>query len=200
VADCYAKVGSFAGDPDFQIKLIDPVYRARNGNQPGSHDGSTFIGRGLSQVTGRGNYAALGDEVGLNLVNGPDLVNVPTNALECGVADFVLCGCLSFAIADDVSGVTYHLNGGFNGLDERTLWLSRWKAILGRENPVVHSTVWVQVSLNRLGADPTLVADGIYGPSTVAAVTEFQKSNGLTADGKVGPQTLAALDAALQAA
>src|SRR5690242_9820903 len=27
--DCYAKVGSFAGDPDFKIKLIDSVYGNR---------------------------------------------------------------------------------------------------------------------------------------------------------------------------
>jgi predicted chitinase len=39
-ADCFAKVGSFAGDPDFRIKLIDNVYGGRNGNRPGTHDGS----------------------------------------------------------------------------------------------------------------------------------------------------------------
>ncbi len=35
--------------------------------------------------------------------------------------------------------------------------------------------------------------DGIYGSRTEAAVTWFQKKNGLTADGKAGPQTLAAM-------
>ncbi len=101
-ADCYSKVGSFAGDPDFRIKLIDSVYGGRNGNVSGTHDGSTFIGRGLSQVTGRGNYQALGTKVGLDLVNELDLVSAPANALECGVADFILCRCLPFAQADDV--------------------------------------------------------------------------------------------------
>ncbi len=130
-ADCYAKVGSSAGDPDFRIKLMDSVYGGRNGNRPGTHDGSTFIGRGLIQVTGRANYQALGAKVGLDLVNQPDLVNAPENALECGVAAFINCGCLPFAEADDVSGVTKHLNGGFEGLDQRKLWLTRWKAALG---------------------------------------------------------------------
>src|SRR5437762_1162567 len=46
-ADCLAKVGSFPGDPDFKIKLIDSVYGNRMGNRPGTHDGSRFIGRGL---------------------------------------------------------------------------------------------------------------------------------------------------------
>src|SRR3954453_7891340 len=59
-ASCYAKVGSFPGDPDFKIKLIDSVYGTRMGNRPGTHDGSTFIGRGLSQVTGREGYQKLG--------------------------------------------------------------------------------------------------------------------------------------------
>jgi putative chitinase len=198
-ADCYKKVGSSAGDPSFCIKLIDNVYGGRNGNRPGTHDGSVFIGRGLSQVTGRGNYEALGAKISLDLVNHPELVNDPANALECGVADFILCGCLPFAQADDVSGVTMHLNGGFTGLDERTLWLARWKTALGSQNPPLHSTTWVQVSLNKLGADPALVPDGSYGPMTAAAVKEFQVSHQLEADGKIGPATLAAIDAALSA-
>jgi len=198
-ADCLAKVGSFAGDPDFRIKLIDNVYGGRNGNRPGTHDGSTYIGRGLSQVTGRGNYEALGAKVGLDLVNQPDVVNVPANALECGVADFVICGCLPFAQADDVRGVTMHLNGGFTGLDERTLWLARWKTGLSSQNPALHTTTWLQVSLNKLGADPPLEPDGSYGPLTAAAVKDFQESHGLNPDGKVGPLTFAAIDAALLA-
>ena len=41
-----------------------------------------------------------------------------------------------------------HLNGGFTGLDERTLWLARWKTALGSQNPALHSTTWLQVSLD----------------------------------------------------
>jgi putative chitinase len=198
-ADCYAKVGSFEGDPDFHIKLIDSVYGGRNGNVPGTHDGSAFIGRGLSQVTGRGNYTSLGTKVGLDLSNHPDLVNSAANALECGVADFIQCGCLPFAQADDVGGVTRHLNGGLTGLAERTAWLARWKTALGVPGTESHSTTWLQVSLNKLGADPQLVPDGSLGPMTTAAVTDFQRSHGLDPDGIAGPATLAAIDAALQA-
>jgi peptidoglycan hydrolase-like protein with peptidoglycan-binding domain len=39
-----------------------------------------------------------------------------------------------------------------------------------------------------------LAADGIYGPSTLAAVQAFQSGQGLTADGRVGPSTFAALE------
>jgi len=133
-ADCIAKVGSFAGDPDFRIKLIDWVYGGRNGNRPETHDGSTFIGRGLSQVTGRGNYEAVGQKVGLDLIAHPELMADPAHALECGVASFVLCGCLPFAEKDDVTAVTRRLNGGHEGLEERTALLTRWKTALGIQN------------------------------------------------------------------
>jgi putative chitinase len=133
-SDCLAKVGSFPGDPDFHTKLIDNVYGGCNGNRAGTNDGSTFIGRGLSQVTGRGNYEALGTKAGLDLVDHPELVNVPANALECGIADFINCGCLPFAEADDVAGVTRRLNGGLLGLDDREAWLARWKAALSGQS------------------------------------------------------------------
>ncbi len=49
----------------------------------------------------------------------------------------------------------------------------------------------IQNYLVRLGYD--VIADGDFGPSTVAAVKSFQKSKGITADGLVGEKTFAAL-------
>jgi putative chitinase len=60
-------------------------------------------------------------KTGIDVVTNPDLVNDPSQFLECAVADFVICGCLPFAAADDIQGVTKHLNGGFIGLDQRTV-------------------------------------------------------------------------------
>jgi putative chitinase len=196
--DCLRKVGSFQGDPQFPIKLIDNVYGNRMGNRPGTHDGSEFIGRGLSQCTGREGYERLSRATGLDLVNNPNLVSEPANALECGVADFVACGCLPFAQNDDVRGVTQHLNGGFIGLAERIAWLEKWKVVLGSDNPPPHSTTWLQVSLNKLGADPDLVPDGDFGPLTAAALKAFQASKGLNADGRVSDETFAAIEQALR--
>jgi N-acetylmuramoyl-L-alanine amidase len=50
----------------------------------------------------------------------------------------------------------------------------------------------VQQRLSKLGYEPG-PADGIYGVKTAAAVRAFQIDNGLVADGMVGPQTAAAL-------
>jgi putative chitinase len=101
------------------------------GNAAGSDDGWNFRGRGASQTTGREGYARLAKATGLDLVTHPDRVNDPSSFLECGVADFVLCGCLPFAKADDVLGVTRRLNGGTVGLAQRQAWLAKWKAALG---------------------------------------------------------------------
>jgi putative chitinase len=111
--------------------LADKVYNGRMGNRPGTDDGFNFRGQGFSQTTGRDEYDRLGKMVGLDLVNHPELLLDPAHFLECGVANFVLCGCLPFAKADDVVNVTKHLNGGTTGLADRITWLKRWKAELG---------------------------------------------------------------------
>jgi putative chitinase len=123
-----ASAQPYAGNPR---ALANKVYNGRMGNASGSDDGWNFRGRGASQTTGREGYARLAKATGFDLVNHPDLVNDPKRFLECGVADFVLCGCLPFAKADDVLNVTRRLNGGTVGLAQRQAWLAKWKAALG---------------------------------------------------------------------
>ena len=186
-ADVYAKVGSFAGDPDFDVKLIDSVYGNRMGNRPGTHDGSAFIGRGPSQITGRDGYVAVFNKTGIDVVNHPELASAPATALECGVSDFVICGCLPFALADDIVEVTRHLNGGEIGLAERAAWLPKWKGAL------------VQDSLNRLGAAPSLTVDGQIGAESEAAIRAFRLDAKLPDSGIADGALCAAIDAALAA-
>ena len=44
------------------------------GNVPESNDGYTFRGGGLIQLTGRANYAAAGQAIGIDLIGNPDLI------------------------------------------------------------------------------------------------------------------------------
>jgi putative chitinase len=130
-----ASAAPYAGNPR---ALANKVYNGRMDNAVGSDDGWNFRGRGASQTTGREGYARLAKATGLDVVNHPELVNDPTHFLLCGVADFVNCGCLPFAVNDDIVGVTRRLNGGSVGLAERKAWLLKWKAAL-RDIPIVVS-------------------------------------------------------------
>jgi lysozyme family protein len=62
--------------------------------------------------------------------------------------------------------------------------------VVERDDLVVHGILWVQQSLNKLGARPRLEEDGINGPLTMALVRRFQKENDLEVDGLAGPQTI----------
>jgi putative chitinase len=94
-------------------------------------DGVRFKGRGLIQVTGRSNYAACGQALGVDLISNPQRLG-----------DFDLA-CLSagwfwdtrslndYADSDDVLQITRIINGGLNGLDDRQDYLARAKQVFG---------------------------------------------------------------------
>jgi putative chitinase len=111
--------------------LANKVYNGRMGNAAGSDDGWNFRGRGAAQTTGREGYVRLAKATGLDVVGHPDLVIDPRYFLQCGVADFIACGCLPFAKQGDILGVTRRLNGGTVGLAQRKAWLAKWTAALG---------------------------------------------------------------------
>ena len=62
----------------------------------------------------------------------------------------------------------------------------------------VFDAEWLQASLNKLGALPPLVVDGIAGAATRIAVRAFQKSHSLTVDGLAGSLTIAAINEAIK--
>ena len=113
--------------------VFDIAYGGRMGNKPPpSDDGFNYRGRGMSQVTGVEGYeklqAALKERSsGIDVMGHPDVVCDPRFTLECGVADWIVCGCLPFAERDDTLGETKRLNGGTNGLGERERQIALWK-------------------------------------------------------------------------
>ena len=123
-----------------QPRLIaDQAYNGRMGNRPGTDDGWNFRGQGLSQPTGRDEIISLSKRINLDLLGHPELLIASATALECGVADFVLCGCLPYAQRDSLLGVSAMLNCGhmvsnpdaINGYSMRRNWLSLWKHAMG---------------------------------------------------------------------
>ncbi len=150
-------------------KMIGTIaYGGRMGNAPPpSTDGYDFRGAGFAQTTGRAGYKALQATLnkfnaGFDILAQPRLIISPEHALECGVADFIACNCLPPSQADDVRAVTHALNGGYNGLDERTRQLALWKAELGlgSSSDAIKLTAVAAASVPLAPPDTTGLPDG----------------------------------------
>lgn len=61
------------------------------------------------------------------------------------------------------------------------------------DDDVASSVLLMQQTLNKLGANPPLDEDGISGPKTKAAVSQFQQQNGLQDTGLLDGTTIAAI-------
>jgi len=105
----------------------------------GTDDGFNFCGCGCLQITGRESYQKIGQSLGLDLVNNPDLVNAPQNVLLIAGTEFVKSGCLPDCDQDNVVRVSARINvgnpsaspGKINGLAERKRQLTIWKREFG---------------------------------------------------------------------
>lgn len=113
-------------------RIAARVYGGRMGNgAEASGDGWRFRGRGLIQLTGRDNYAAYGEDVGVDLMADPDRVaRLPYAADVAGWywqrRDLNRWADRSQTPEDRRAAcghITRAINGGYNGLDDR-LWLT----------------------------------------------------------------------------
>lgn len=90
-------------------------------------DGVKYKGRGLLQVTGRDNYTRVGKGLNLDLVNHPELLEEPVNAARSAAYFWVTNGLNGVS---DVKKATKRVNGGYNGLVERTALYTKAVALL----------------------------------------------------------------------
>ena len=136
VAAFIAQIGHESG----QLKYVKEIWgpsaaqvryegRADLGNTQ-SGDGSKYRGRGLIQITGRANYKACGEALGLDLVNLPELLERPQHACM-SAAWFWATKSLSI-LADEgkFETITRRINGGLNGLAERHMLYARALKVL----------------------------------------------------------------------
>lgn len=83
-------------------------------------DGHKFRGRGLTQLTGRSNYARAGKALGIDLVANPDLASDPEIAAKIATWFWQdRDGLAAAGKAGDIEAVTKKINGGKNGLADR---------------------------------------------------------------------------------
>lgn len=87
-------------------------------------DGSKYRGRGLIQITGRANYAQCGEALGLDLVDKPELLELPQHAAMSAAWFWKQKRLNDLADRDQFLTITRRINGGLNGIDDR---LELWK-------------------------------------------------------------------------
>lgn len=153
----------------------------------------------------------MGQSLGLDLETTPQIAADPLVSLKIACVYWQSRSLNDPADRDDLIAVTKRVNGGTNGLQDRSKYLRRAKTALARrsglliaanqpavaEDPVLRrgcfgqAVIRLQKLLNTEGAMITVDAD--FGAATATAVRAFQVSRGLCGDGIVGASTWAAL-------
>ncbi|WP_421555743.1 glycoside hydrolase family 19 protein [Pseudomonas kitaguniensis] len=93
-------------------------------------DGSKYRGRGLIQITGRANYAACGESLGLDLINHPELLEQPQHAAMSAAWFWSTRGLNTIADEGEFVKITRRINGGINGLADRRSLYDKALAVL----------------------------------------------------------------------
>lgn len=169
-----------------------------------------WYGRGLIQTTWEENYAAFTAWCKKHGIESPNFATT-TNRDKVALFPWALLSAICYwdehglnkiadeDEADDIVEITKKINGGKNGLEDRKTYYARARSVFGLSGPQegaatpakpatgTYPVLEVQEALVKLGYKIT--ADGDWGPRTQAAVTVFQKLNGLKPDGVVGPET-----------
>lgn len=142
------------------VAIADIVYGGRMGNnQPG--DGYKYRGRGFVQLTGKNNYTAAGKDLGIDLVNNPDLASVPEIAAKLALWYWYNRAGLSKAAQQgDVKKVSLLINAGTIGLEDRYRQFDKYKAqMVAYNKPKVEAA-----------NEPKLAATTIEKPKTANTV------------------------------
>ncbi len=155
-----ARLEALQGKPE---NLGELMYGGRMGNdEPG--DGYKFHGRGYMQLTGKDNYRAAGEALGLDLVKHPELAAEPENAAK--IATWYWNSHVPQSAREDVTKATHAINGGENGLPDRQARFEKWEKTLTPE-------LMEKLSAGELGR---VVDQRPQGPSP-AIVTEGSRRN-----------------------
>lgn len=163
--------------------IANVVYSNRMGNRSEkSGDGWTYRGRGVIQLTGFNNYSSFSKHIGKSIQDTIKYLTTKQGALESACWYWQTNNINSAADTGDVKRVTKIINGGYNGLDDRQKHYNHAIKVLGDKSnsPTVEE---IQKKLK-------VVADGIIGPKTKAAISAFQKSNNLKVTGIADEKTI----------
>lgn len=94
-------------------------------------DGIRFKGRGLIQVTGRGNYQACGVALSVDLIAQPEQLEQDVLAARSAAWFWSYKDLNKLADADKFGSITRRINGGYTGIDARLIYWLRARRALG---------------------------------------------------------------------
>ena len=111
-------------------QIANIAYGNRLGNS-GPSDGWKYRGRGLIQITGKNNYRACGEALGLDLIAEPELLEKPQHACMSAAWFWAINGLNTLADAGRFDVITQRINGGQNGAtDRQTLYARALKVMV----------------------------------------------------------------------
>lgn len=136
VAAFIAQIGHESGQLKYVKEIWGPTaaqakYEGRKdlGNTVAG-DGSKYRGRGLIQITGRANYMACGEALGIDLIKQPELLEKPQHACMSAAWFWTTKGLNTLADADQFDRITRRINGGQNGAADRQALYARALKVL----------------------------------------------------------------------
>ena len=95
-------------------QIANIAYGNRMGNTARG-DGCMYSGRGLIQITGKNNYRACGEALGLDLIAQTEMLEKPQYACMSAAWFWATNGLNTLADAGKFDTVTQRINGGQNG-------------------------------------------------------------------------------------
>ena len=112
--------------------IANRAYANRMGNgDEASGDGWRYCGRGLIQVTGRNNYQAFANSVGMNIDDVPDYLLTFTGAVTSACWFWQNNDLNHLADAWNIDTISIRISGGTNSLIEREQQCNKAQQILG---------------------------------------------------------------------
>ena len=121
--------------------IFNSIYGGRNDLGNGdfaSGDGSTYKGRGIIQLTGRANYKQIGDDIGVDLINNPNLLSTnPEIAAKASLAYWKRNVQSRNPDFSDTEAVTKIVNGGTTGLQDRITRQAKYTPFVNNMSGVV---------------------------------------------------------------
>lgn len=131
LSQCAHESGSFKWVTEFASGAAYEGRKDLGNTQPG--DGVRFKGRGYIQLTGRANYGKFSQFCGEDCVANPELVATKYPMMSAAYffnSNKLWAICDKGSSTEDVKAVTKRVNGGYNGLEDRQKYFTKFWNLL----------------------------------------------------------------------